>query len=351
MIPKIGIIGCGRVAEHYLKLAKEGLTPFLEYTAWFDTNPKKSYSFQTKFGGKSFETLDKFLSSDEFEAVLILTPSGSHYRTALEVMKFKKHLVVEKPICLKFDELKNLKKKALESQVVLMTVLQNRFNDSVLKFKELQKLGTIGNVLSGGLRLRWGRDTNYYSDGWHGTWAMDGGVVAQQAIHHIFAIDNLIGPIIRVSAKGLNRTHKIEAEDTCIGLFELQNGAIITFELTTSSKNGDFEASISLLTSNGIYEINGRALNNLVFQQNLDTPMVQIVKRDVDSGYGYGHISELQNFVGKLNENPNGWVDINDGARALQLVHSIYASIERGMWIEVNDENSISLRLGVGLEQ
>ena len=37
-------------------------------------------------------------------------------------------------------------------------------------------------------KVRWCREQEYYEDGWHGTWKMDGGVVSQQAIHHLDAL-------------------------------------------------------------------------------------------------------------------------------------------------------------------
>jgi UDP-N-acetyl-2-amino-2-deoxyglucuronate dehydrogenase len=196
------------------------------------------------------------------------------------------------------------------------------------------------------LKLRWGRDESYYNDGWHGTWKFDGGVVAQQAIHHIFAVDSLIGPIKNVYALRSNKRHKIECEDTCNGIFELMDSTYITFELTTASSNGDFEAAISLLTENGVFEVNGRALNNLEYRKSFNSDVKKIITEEVTSGYGFGHVQEIRNFVKLVETKKNGFINIYDGKRAVKLVHAVYSSIEKNKWINL-ESNFESKKLGV----
>ena len=45
------------------------------------------------------------------------------------------------------------------------------------------------------MKLHWCRDQNYYSDDWHGKWNMDGGVINQQAIHHLDVLQWINGPL------------------------------------------------------------------------------------------------------------------------------------------------------------
>ena len=56
-------------------------------------------------------------------------------------------------------------------------------------------------MVSVSVRLRWCRLQEYYNDGWHGTWAQDGGVTNQQAIHHVDALTWICGNAKAVSAK------------------------------------------------------------------------------------------------------------------------------------------------------
>ena len=54
---------------------------------------------------------------------------------------------------------------------------------------------------------------------------MDGGVLNQQAIHHIDAINYLIGKIETVAAFSTKRIIKLEAEDTP-SILKFKNGSL-----------------------------------------------------------------------------------------------------------------------------
>ena len=86
-----------------------------------------------------------------------------------------------------------LDKIANNNKVICSVVFQNRFNNSIRFLKEL--IEKIGKIVSVSLSLLWCRYQNYYNDGWHGTWINDGGVINQQAIHHLDVIRYLFGPI------------------------------------------------------------------------------------------------------------------------------------------------------------
>ena len=72
----------------------------------------------------------------------------------------------------------------------------------------------FGKLVSVSVRLRWCRLQEYYDDGWHGTWAQDGGVTNQQAIHHVDALTWICGEVKSVSAISAKRANKLQAEDT-----------------------------------------------------------------------------------------------------------------------------------------
>ena len=85
---------------------------------------------------------------------------------------------------------------------------------------------------------------SYYEDGWHGTWAQDGGVINQQAIHHVDAINWLLGPIDSLTATISNQLNDLEAEDTLVAIMKFENGALGTIEATTAARPEDFAASL-----------------------------------------------------------------------------------------------------------
>jgi predicted dehydrogenase len=73
-----------------------------------------------------------------------------------------------------------------EAGVKLFVVKQNRFNVPVVKAREALEAGRFGKLILGTVRVRWCRDQAYYDqDEWRGTWVCDGGVLSNQASHHV----------------------------------------------------------------------------------------------------------------------------------------------------------------------
>ena len=67
------------------------------------------------------------------EIVSILTPSGDHAKNVIDVLKLKKHVIVEKPMCLKVSDGLKIVKLANKNKKRVFVVMQNKFNLPVKK--------------------------------------------------------------------------------------------------------------------------------------------------------------------------------------------------------------------------
>jgi len=346
---RVGIIGLGRVSQHYLKLYESGKLPKIRFVACYDSNASALQDFSSQSGIKAFDTAQDLINSTDVDAIFVLTPSGNHFEIASQTLAGGKPTLIEKPLCLRVDQAFELLNLAKINGVYLQSILQNRYNAAVQEFLALKSRKAFNVIISAGLRLRWGRKSAYYEDGWHGTWEMDGGVVSQQAIHHIFALDQLVGPISSVHTYSYNRKHlNIQAEDTVVGTGITIDGVPLTIELTTAAPERDFEACISVLTDKGVFEIGGIALNTLKFESSEGGGPEIIVDEFVPTGYGWGHITEISIFAEMvLSERP--LISLDDSIRALRLVHAIYCSIETKSSILLADSPQSSL-LGIGIK-
>lgn len=341
---KVAVIGVGRVFQHYKNLYSQGLLPGIEIVGLLDLDRKALVAEQFDKSIRLFYSLDEVLNADFVEAVFILTPSGSHYHIAKEVIQAKKATLIEKPMCLNVAEARDLQNLALQNGVYLQSVLQNRFNPAIRKLKEMIELQEVTEPISGGLRLRWSRKSTYYQDAWHGTWKMDGGVISQQAIHHIFALDELFGPLQSVCVRSFKRKHSLEAEDTAIGFVTTVSGVPFTVELTTAASEVDFEASISVACSQGVVSIGGTALNQLSIFNQISPNGEVLVEEYVPNGYGFGHIGEIERFASSFKSGKSD-PKLEDSIRAVTLVQSFYHSIESNKEVLIS-EDSVSKLLG-----
>ena len=177
---------------------------------------------------------------------------------------YGKHILVEKPIALTLDDVDRMITACDRNAVKLFVVQQNRFNVPVLKLREALEAGRFGKLVMGTVRVRWCRTQEYYDqDKWRGTWARDGGVISNQAIHHVDLLSWMMGDVESVFAKSSTALVDIETEDTAAVVLRFRNGALGIIEATTATRPIDLEGSISVLGEKGTVEIGGFAVNEM----------------------------------------------------------------------------------------
>ena len=158
-------------------------------------------------------------------------------------------------------ELKELINIANKNSLKYGVIFQNRLNSSMQIAKQIIDRKLLGQLKVCSMKLHWCRKQEYYNDEWHGTWKQDGGVINQQAIHHVDAMQWLNGPLERVNSLSENLINNLEAEDTMIALVKFKNGSLGTIEASTAIRPKDKEASIFLSGTKGYLKVGGVAVN------------------------------------------------------------------------------------------
>lgn len=347
----IAVIGCGRIAGHHCRniASIEGL----KLVAVCDLDISKADAYGKEFSVPSFENYRVMMEKHpEIDIVAIITPSGMHYEHAKEIiLNYKKHVIVEKPTFLKLTHLKEIYAYAELASVQVFPVFQNRYNKAVQRVRLALTSGELGDSRTFAVRVRWCRPQKYYDlSPWRGTFAMDGGAITNQGIHHVDLLRYLGGEVEEVSAQMKTYGADIEVEDTCVATLKFKSGAVGTLEITTSARPDDFEASISVVGSKGLAQIGGIAVNELqVFT--LDTHENTDIDRRENSEdfskcvYGNGHNLLYADIVRHFNGTQDYPVTKEDAYKTICLLHSFYVSNENSTYAKP-DEGKESLNLG-----
>jgi predicted dehydrogenase len=172
-------------------------------------------------------------------------------------------------------------------------------------------------------------------DSWRGTWSLDGGVISNQASHHIDLLTYLMGDVESVFSYTTTRLVQIEADDTAVAVLKFTNGALGVVEATTATRPKDLEGSISILGEGGSVEIAGFAVNEMRtwnFAKPLpeDAEVLQKYKENPPNVYGFGHQRYLQGVVDSIRKGKGGAVDGMEGLKSLTLINAMYESMETG---------------------
>ena len=84
---------------------------------------------------------------------------------------------------------------------------------------------------------------------------MDGGVLTNQASHHIDMLGWLMGETDLVYGMAATQLVNIEAEDTAAATLRFKNGALGIIEATTATRPKDLEGSVSILGEKGLLKL------------------------------------------------------------------------------------------------
>ena len=232
---------------------------------------------------------------------------------------------------------------------ILEVVFQNRLNPSVLNLKKNVEKKKFGKIAFIKVNLIWCRFQDYYNDGWHGTWSSDGGVINQQAIHHIDVMRWIGGEIDSVCSMMGNRMNNLEAEDTTLALIKFKNGIMGSLIATTAARPIDYEASIGLHGERGTAIVGGIALNNTIsWDLNINKKKRNKILKEyserVKNGYGNSHTRVLDNLYKKLiSKKKIEFTNAHESFKTTNLIHALYESYEKKKWIKVNSKNKSKL--------
>jgi UDP-N-acetyl-2-amino-2-deoxyglucuronate dehydrogenase len=349
---KFVLIGCGRIAKRHAELLGLGQITGASLAAVVDIDAARAKATADRFGVPHFTDYHAMMEAISPDVIVVLTESGNHAKDVNALAPYGKHIIVEKPMALRLEDADAMVDACKAAGARLFVVKQNRFNVPVVKLREALEAGRFGRLVMGTVRVRWSRDQSYYNqDAWRGTWALDGGVLANQASHHVDLLEWMMGPVDTVFARGSTALVDIEAEDTAIALLKFESGALGVIEATTAVRPKDIEGSISILGERGTVEIGGFAVNQMKvwnFAEPVPDDAEVMTKYSVNppNVYGFGHQAYYEHVVASLTAGVPPLVDGTAGRRSLELISAIYESIETGREVRVGSGRH-STRLGV----
>ena len=225
---KWGFIGCGEVTEKKSGPAFS-LVPGSSVVAVMSRNAERARSYAERHHIPRWYTDAQALLNDpEVNAVYIATPPSSHTTYAIMAMKCGKPVYVEKPLAATYEECLRVNRVSRETGVPCFVAYYRRYLPYFLKVRELIESGQIGKVV--GVQIRFAvppRDLDYNRT--QLPWRVQrdiagGGYFYDLAPHQLDLLQEIFGPITRVSGFCSNRAGLYETEDTVSASFQFPDG-------------------------------------------------------------------------------------------------------------------------------
>lgn len=330
------LVGCGRIAKRHSELLGNRVIRGGTLVAVCDIREERAKRISDKCNVQAYHDMDEMMKNEPVDVVVVLTESGLHAEHVIRLAKYQKHIMVEKPMALTLDSADAMIRACDEYGVKLFVIKQNRFNVPIIKLREALCQGRFGTIVLGTVRVRWSRTQDYYDqDPWRGTWTYDGGVLANQASHHVDMLEWMLGDVQSVFAKSTAALVDIETEDTAVAILKFRNGALGIVEATTATRPKDLEGSISILGEKGTVVVGGFAMNKIEAWEFVDRMPEdgEVMKRfsvNPPNVYGYGHQAYYEHVMDCIKNEKYHLVDGLEGRKSLELISAIYESIETG---------------------
>lgn len=140
----VALIGCGYWGKNYLNLFNsEGIfgPAFLKYVHDI-VPPSKALPKEVVFA-KDISTI---LNDSEIQAVIIATPTKTHFDIASQVLQAGKHVLIEKPLTLHLAEAEKLNELAQKMKKTLMVGHIFKYNHALRELKRRIDAGEIGTL-------------------------------------------------------------------------------------------------------------------------------------------------------------------------------------------------------------
>lgn len=143
----IGVIGCGHWGPNHIRVFNS--LPGCRIVAVSDRDPARLKRAQEVApNAQPYTEASRLLASQAISAVVIVTPTATHFSLVSEALRSGKHVLCEKPLCLNAAEAEILVTLARERKLILMVGHIFLFNPGILKLKELIENNEIGEVRS-----------------------------------------------------------------------------------------------------------------------------------------------------------------------------------------------------------
>ena len=191
MSTRMGYIGTGGIAQgHMDRLAQiDGV----QNVAFCDVQMDRAKAAAEKFGGAAYDDFAKMLEGEDLTAVFIGTPPFAHGDIELACCEKGLHMLIEKPIAIDCEMARPILRAVQDSGVITAVAYKYRWDDHVVKAREMLQGRTIGLV--------WG---NFWGGlpgvPWWRVQEQSGGQMVEQTTHIVDMARFLAGDITHVQA-------------------------------------------------------------------------------------------------------------------------------------------------------
>ncbi len=333
----VGIIGSQFIASIHAEALKTIADAKL--VAVMSPNEEHVKSFAEQHQVRNwFTELEPFLALDEIDMVILGAPNHLHCELTLKIAEAKKHVVVEKPLCLNLEEADLMIEACRKNNVKLMYAEELCFAPKYVRLKALLDEGALGKPI---LFKQSEKHDGPHAAHFYDVERSGGGVMMDMGCHAIqfFRWLNPEASVVSVYAQMQTSVHqdKTKGDDNSLLILEFSNGVTAVAEESWTKKGGmDDKAEIhgsegvayaDLLQGSSILTYSEKGIGYAVEKAGNTKGWSFTMYEEL---WNYGFPQEMTHFVDCVKNDRKPLVTGEDGKAVLEIIFAAYASAGSG---------------------
>ncbi|WP_445488734.1 Gfo/Idh/MocA family protein [Niallia sp. 03133] len=340
-IYQLVIVGYGGMGSYHAKLLKD--VQNINVIGTFDIQEEKRVASLAD-GYKAYDSLADVLSDATVDFVLIATPNDVHKDIAIAALQAKKHVICEKPVTIKSNDLKEIMYVADANNRQFIVHQNRRWDEDFLTVKKIYDDNIIGNAFHFESRVQ---GANGIPGDWRHLKAQGGGMLLDWGVHLLdqllFMVDSKISSVY----SNLSFVLGDEVDDGFQSIITFENGITALIEVGTTNFIQLPRWYVKGTTGTAI--INDWNLNGKIITQNFGVEIE--APKPIQAGKGLTKtmappsetaisISPLPSFDATMESFYSNVVSVVEGKavpivkneevlRVLRLIETIFVSAER----------------------
>ena len=294
-----------------------------------------------------FKNHQDMIKENLVDVYLISSPNFTHIEILKDVIKTKKHILVEKPLCTNTKDCLEIKKLTKDYPSLFWTAMEYRYMPPVAKFIDEIHNKTIGELKT--LTIREHRFPFLKKvNNWNRFEKNTGGTLVEKCCH-FFDLMRLIAKSkpISVYASGAQDVNHLDEEydgkkpdiiDNAYVIVNFENGARSLLELCMFAENSNMQEELVATGNKGKIETSvpsnesGKISSNLrISMRDGETRLetIEVDKKILEAGHHHGSTYyEHLAFLNAIKNNSNPEVSLNDGLIAVAVGEAAEKSIK-----------------------
>jgi predicted dehydrogenase len=331
----VGIIGCGAVAEEYVKAFKKDERS--EIRALVSRNRANAERYRDRYDLDCAIETDavEMLRRKDTDIAVVCTPHNQHTKYAVAAAEAGKHIIIEKPVAVTLEDMRKQQQAVKKAGVKTLVSFVLHWNPLLMTIDRLITQGVFGNIFMVEVDYMH-RIWMTAEEKWYASRQQSGTAILTGGCHAIDALRWFARSEAKaVCACQVKTENPIEYPGTISVNVEFEDGKIGRSTTT-------FDAQMPYRFNIGVYGTEGTIRNNEIFAPKLfpgqnDFMKIPCILPDSADVAHHPFVAEVSHLLDCIIEDKRPYPDLEDAAQTHAVCFAADLSAESGRPVAIRE--------------